>query len=105
MREYNYKDIAEIDKNGIWFKDGEHVDFEECRANWGQSRGVSKEGTCCVAIRNITGNLPYFLFSDNKKTRITFKKAIFPYGVIQKRRFIKLQRSISCMGYSTYDCS
>ena len=34
MKEYSYKDIQEITKTGILFKDGFELSFEECRNEW-----------------------------------------------------------------------
>lgn len=105
MLEYNNKQICLIDKNGIKLSDGTTIIFDECRRNWASSRGIRYEETFCVAERNISGRIPYFMFYTNIEIKIVFKKSIFPWNKKYKRDFMNLQMALNRMGYSSYDCS
>ena len=105
MNEYNCKQIVCFDKNGITFSDGTVIRFDECRANWANSKGISIEDTTCVAERDISGKKPYFLFYTDNRIRIVFKKGFFPWSKEYKKEFTDIQMGLIRFGYSSYDCS
>lgn len=105
MKEYNYKQIQHFDKNGIVFEDGTRIMYDECRKNWAETKGVKFEDTSCVAERNITAYVPYFLFYTNERIKVIFKKSILPWNTQYKKKFMNVQIKLNHLGYSTYDCS
>ena len=105
MKEYNFKQIKSLNKSGIQFEDGQIIIFEECRVNWANSRAVNYEDSYCVADRNISENIPYFLFYTNEKIKVLFPKSIFPWISKHEKMFLKLQMGLNRIGYSSYDCS
>lgn len=105
MIEYNWKQIARLDKNGIAFSDETVILFDECRANWAKSRGIRIEDTSCVAERDITGTPPYFLFYTNNRIKVVFKKSFFSWSKEYKKKFTDIQMGLIRFGYSSYDCS
>ncbi len=105
MLEYDYKQIKKFNEDGIVFEDGTRIKFVECRENWAKSRGVEYEDTLCVADRNISAEIPYFVFYSKKKIKILFKKSVLPWSNLCKKNFLKIQIGLNRFGYSSYDCS
>ena len=60
MKEYSYKDIQEITKTGILFKDGFELSFEECRNEWTVEKKIKGDESHCVAKRDSLAEIPYF---------------------------------------------
>jgi len=105
MKEYNYTDVIKIADSSIQFNDGYILKLEECKKNWAIKRGNSIKDNLCVASRNITESIPYFLFylSNEDKIKIYFKYK----GFLKRRRaeksFLLFQIQLNNIGYTTYD--
>lgn len=97
--EKNYSQINEINKEGITFTDGQRIVFGDCV----KGRYNSEK---CVAERNICAKPPYFeFFTQDKPIRIVFNKNGFFSKSGNNKDFLKLQKTISDSGYSSYDLS
>ena len=99
-KRYDYHSIKEINSQGIYFDDGYFMDFELCRSNWAEKNNVDKEDTHCVAIRNILGEFPLFLFYADERVIIYFRKRTFSRW---HKHFHELRFTIEKMGYRTFD--
>ncbi len=91
-----YTDIKSIDNEKILFKDGTSIVFLEC---------VNKKypSSTCVAERDYSAKPPYFeFFTPVKPTRIVFVKF---FKSSNSNDFLKLQKLIVNLGYTTYDLS
>ena len=73
-REYEYRSIQKINKEGIWFEDGLFLDFELSRENWAKKHNISADKTSCVADGDITAASPYFEFYLDSPVVIYFDK-------------------------------
>lgn len=74
--EKSFSEILTVDKNGITFKDGERVSFDECAENYKAANSLIQSK--CVAERDITADPPYFLFYTGKRLKLMFdRKGIF----------------------------
>ena len=101
MKEYSYKEIQKITKEGILFRDGFKLSFEECRNEWSINNAV--KGTYCVAERDSLAKIPYFLFYSKKRVKVLFdKKGIF-CNKTNKKEFQNLQLVLNRLGFSSYD--
>ena len=105
MIEYSFNQIKLIDENGITFKDGTRLIFEECRHNWALYKGLSVDDTKCVAERDITAPKPYFLFYSNDRIKVIFNNTFFLRKYRNKKQFLDLQIRLNRLGYSSYDIS
>lgn len=101
-REYEYRSIQKINKEGIWFEDGLFLDFELSRENWAKKHNISADKTSCVADRDITAASSYFEFYLDSPVVIYFDKRIF---VKSKKLFQRFRVKIEKIGYTTYDLS
>ena len=77
MVEYSYNKIKIINDEGITFKDGTIIIFEECRRNWAEAKDICINDTRCVAERNMSANEPYYIFYSNNKVKIVFDSVFF----------------------------
>ncbi len=105
MKEYNYADIIKIDENGITLKDDTRLPFDECAANWVKSHSLNNGDSVCVAERDISAQIPYFLFYTDKKIKIFFLSRFLFWEFKRKKEYMILQKKISDYGYTTYDLS
>lgn len=103
MIEYSYKNILEISKVRILFRDGFELLFEECRNGWCAKQKIRKEQSCCVAERNCLANIPYFLFYSHNKVKVLFNKKGILSKKINKKDFYSLQLHLNRLGFSSYD--
>lgn len=95
----SYNDIKSIDKNGIYFSDGDKILFAACI----EQRYNSKT---CVAERDMFASPAYFeFFTPDKPTRIVFDKKGSFSKHINRKHFLELQMQINNAGYSSYDLS
>ncbi len=101
--EKSFSEILTVDKNGITFKDGEKVSFDECVENLKTANSLS--GSKCVAERDITAVPPYFLFYTRKKLKLVFDCSGLFSKSKNKKAFINLQLKIQETGFTTYDLS
>lgn len=101
--EKSFSDILTVDENGISFKDGEKVSFNECAANFKNAYSLNQSK--CVAERDITANPPYFAFYTNNKLRLVFDCCGLFSKSRNKKRFTDLQLKIQKTGFTTYDLS
>lgn len=105
MKEYFYKDIQEITKEGILFKDGYKLLFEECRYEWCKINDIEANQSSCVAQRNIAVLEPYFLFHSKEHVMVLFgKKKLLNRRKIEKL-FHNLQLTLNKFVFSSYDMS
>jgi hypothetical protein len=102
MVEYSYSKIKIINDEGITFKDGTKILFEECRRNWAKVKKLDINDTHCVAERNISSSEPYYIFYSNKKVKIVFDSMFF---LCKKKNFMNLQIKLNRLGYSSFDLS
>lgn len=91
MNEYSYTEIQEVDKLGVHFKDGKEINFEECRLNWIEDKKLNYEDSFCVAERNIDVKVPYFMFYDQDRTKVIFKKSRLPFRDKSQKQFLKMR--------------
>lgn len=105
MKEYNYKSIKRFNKFGIEFKDGNIINFDECRMNWANSRKINYADSVCVADRFFSTSISYFIFYTSEKIKIVFMKSIFPWNTKYRKKFLEIQIGLNRYGYSSYDCS
>lgn len=77
MKKYSYKDIQEITKTGILFKDGFELSFEECRNEWVIEKKINGDESYCIAERDSLAEIPYFLFYSKDKVKVVFDKKGF----------------------------
>lgn len=105
MKEYFYKDIQEITKEGILFKDGYKLQFEECRNEWCKINNIEANQSSCVAKRNIAVLEPYFLFHSKEQVIVLFweKKLLKRRKIV--KQFCNLQFTLKKLGFSSYDMS
>lgn len=103
--DYDYRKIKSIDSDGIVFLDGNKILFDECIKNWAEENRIESTDSRCIAERNATANLAYFLFFSTEKVKVTFRHSIFPWSKRHKKAFLKLQKEINQYGYSSYDIS
>ena len=101
MVEYSYSKIKIINDEGITFKDGTKIIFEECRRNWAKVKELDINDTHCVAERKMSASKPYFIFYSNKKVKIVFDNVFF----LLKKNFMNLQIKLNRLGYSSFDLS
>ena len=103
MKEYFYKDIQEITKEGILFKDGYKLLFEECRNEWCKKNNIEAKQSSCVAKRNIAVLEPYFLFHSKEHVMVLFgEKKLLNRRKIEKQ-FCNLLFTLNKFGFSSYD--
>ncbi|MCR5737314.1 MAG: hypothetical protein K6G64_06670 [Eubacterium sp.] len=105
MKTYSYKQITSINKRGINFVDGSTFLFEECKKNWAASRNMNLEDNICVAERDASAKIPYFLFYADEKVKIQYKKSFFSWNDKSKRKFASMQIKLNRLGYSSFDLS
>lgn len=122
----NSKQIFEINKNGITYFNDENeknfIDFEECNKNWLEYIQNSdnftieeKEkinNTKCVGSRDILERPPCFIFYGEVLTKIEIKinKSFFNFFKFIKKdkeykEFLKIERKINNMNWTTFDLS
>ena len=101
--EKSFSEILTVDKNGITFKDGERVSFDECAENYKAANSLSQSK--CVAERDITADPPYFLFYKSKRLKLLFDSRGIFSKTKNKKAFIDLQFKIQKTGFTTYDLS
>ena len=101
--EKSFSEILTVDQNGITFKDGERVNFDECAANF--KTAYSSSQSKCVAERDITADPPYFAFYTSNKLKLVFDRSGLFSKSINKKAFMDLQFKIQKMGFTTYDLS
>lgn len=104
MKTKSITNIVKIDEQGIVFSDNTTIRFSECVYIFLGKYPESKSK--CIAKRNITAKPPYFEFYTNP----IHLKVIFDYrGVFAKfkneKAFLKLQKQILNLGFTTYDLS
>lgn len=105
MKEYFYKDIQEITKEGILFKDGYKLLFEECRYEWCKIYNIESNQSFCVAERNIALFEPYFLFYSKEHVMVLFGKTNLLKRRKIEKQFHNLQFTLKKFGFSSYDMS
>lgn len=105
MKEYFYKDIQEISKEGILFNDGYKLLFEECRNEWCKINNIELNQSSCVAKRNIAVLEPYFLFHSKEQVMVLFGKKILAKRRKIEKQFCNLQFILNKLGFSSYDMS
>lgn len=103
MREYNFKDIKEIDNQGIILRDGYIILFEECRYEWSKEKDVELNSTFCVGERSYLDGVPYFLFYTKDRVKIYCKANIFFKKKRSEKVYDKLRILLNDYGYSSYD--
>lgn len=103
MKEYSYNDIQKITEEGILFKDGFKLSFEECRNEWLVQNKIKGCESHCVAERDSLSKSPFFLFYTKDRVKVCFNgKGIF--GKKKNREeFQNLQAILSRFGFSSYD--
>ena len=101
--EKSFSEILTVDKNGITFKDGEKVSFDECAENFKNVHSLNHSK--CVAERDIAAHPPYFLFYTNKRLKLVFDRRGIFSKTKNKKAFIDLQIKIQETGFTTYDLS
>lgn len=103
VKEYNYSDIIEINKEGIVLKDENYISFEDCRCEWAKENKINVTDTHCVAVRFSEGNDKKIIFYSKNKITIHFKfKGIFKIEKSRKK-FAEMQMLLKKYGYNTYD--
>lgn len=75
MLEYTQKDIEKITEEGIVFKDGSTISFEECRNEWAVMHGINAED----------------------RSRFLKRKV--------HKQFVKMQDILAQFGYTSFDLS
>lgn len=101
-KEYRYRSMKEISKEGILFDDGFFLDFELSRINWAKNHNIMPDSSDCVADRDITAPDPYYEFYIDNHVVIYFNKRIFSN---RHNWFQNFRLTIEQMGYTTYDLS
>ncbi len=103
MKEYNYKDIKEITKSHVLFKDGFDMLFEECINEFSVVHNLTRGGSRCVAKRDCLETPPYFLFYSKERVKVFFDfKGPFKNERILNK-FMELQMLLDEYGYTTFD--
>lgn len=112
MKEISYKEITELVDGGIAFTENRFLMFSECER--------VKQGTNCIALRDITGSPPYFIFfypTQKEQLRIDFyqtNKTLFHKlkeqfrSIFDKKyeiSFDRLYAHILANGYRSLDLS
>ncbi len=110
MLVYDYRDIKEINKEGIIFYDDYNILFEECRRGWAKEKRIPVDTTRCVAERDITGYMdeegkPYFLFFMEERVKIIYKASNYFSKRKSEKNFRILYFKLLKYGYSSYDMS
>lgn len=103
MKEYSYKEVKNVTKTGIIFKDGYELLFEECRNEWSIKNKININESYCVAERDSLEKVPYFLFYSKERVKVLFDKK----GILSKKKnkdeFQNLQNILNRFGVFTYD--
>lgn len=105
MKKYSYRDIEKVTETGILFKDEFKLLFEECRNEWCREHKIKKEDSYCVAERDISSKIPYFLFYSKTRTKILFDEKGFFAKRKNKNNFAKIRIILTKFGFSSYDMS
>ncbi len=117
MKIINLKDIIEVTKEGILYKDGvgntEKVLFMECRKNWvshvnqggftdGQGKPVqiTLEQSKCIGERNMMAKPPYLLLYSDERLKIEMQPGLIVKLTKAQREFL---RALYEVGVSTFD--
>lgn len=105
MREYSYKEIQCFHEDGILFKDGYYLYFEACRQEWAKRKKIPAEETVCVAERDVTAEIPYFLFYGKEEVMVKFDFGFFFKKRKRSKAFGELREFIRKCEFTTYDLS
>ena len=103
MKEYNYSDIINIDKNGILFKDKTFIDFDVCRQEWAKEYNIPMSETVCVASRFCENEIYYFVFYSIQRIKLVFNMSGFFQKSKGKKKFQEIQVLLNRYGYTSYD--
>ena len=102
MIKYSYREIQNINQEGILFKDGFKILFEECRYEWAKKKHIKLNDSYCIAERNSLAIPPYFLFYTKEGVTVYFENKGF-IGKRNRHEFQKFQLILNQYGFSSYD--